>query len=47
MNTDTVLRSVRVAIGQPVLRWLLGLKGVYLAIVLGPVVFWNGLDTEI
>lgn len=24
MNTDAILRSVRVAIGQPVVRWLLG-----------------------
>jgi hypothetical protein len=46
MSPDAILRSVRAAIGQPVVSWLLGLKGVYLAIVLGAVWIWNDFDTQ-
>jgi hypothetical protein len=46
MSTDGILRSLRVAIKQPAVRWLLSLKAVYLAAVLGAVGLWNGFDTD-
>jgi hypothetical protein len=46
MSPNAILRSVRAAVGQPVVRWLLGFKGVYLAVLPGSLWFWNGFDRE-